>query len=158
MGKYFNENKNADLDVIKSKLWDALSEAKEGGPGSMEDFVQMVGLVMTRTLGPSLTDRQIRYVTSRLLDSEEKTMLGTGEGKSTGDMLLLASQALLGKELKNIPVLNVNVMKRDFQDFEQFFGNLDLNADLKEGPGGAVFTIELAPERLQQADYKGPNV
>lgn len=45
-------------------------------------------------------------------------------------MLLLASLALLGKEL-TIPYVTASLAQRDVQDFQLFFDNLGLKTELK---------------------------
>lgn len=129
MSRFFDRNENNNIEIIKRELLQAINEAKTK-PDNMQDFVKMVGLIMTRTIKASLQDHHISYVTTRLLDSPEKTMLGTGEGKSYANMLLFACQALLGK-CQNHAVTNVSVIQRDLEDFQLFFENLGLMANLQ---------------------------
>lgn len=147
MCRFFDKNENSNMEIIKSELLRAINEAKKS-PDNMQDFVKMVGLMMARTNNASLNDHHISYVTSRLLDSPQKTMLGTGEGKSYANMLLFACQALLG-ECQNHVVENVLVMQRNLEDFKSFFENLGLKAELQNTNGEHILTVATAEITLR---------
>jgi hypothetical protein len=125
---------------------------------SIQDVVQKVVLAMTETTGREPTPKQISYVTSRLLDSPEKTMLGTGEGTLTAHMLLNASQALLGKKQDSF-IDDFALIKRVSEDSQKFFGRLGLKAELTQAPDGfflAIVSVETTAEnKVQQSGKLG---
>lgn len=93
----------------------------------MEDFVQILGLIMNKTTRNNVTEQQVNYVTSRLSNNPVKANLGTGEGKSSANMLLLAAQYMLHQPI-NIEEINSQVLMRDLQVFHEFFNVLGINA------------------------------
>ncbi len=148
MSIFFESNKNNNIEILKRELLQAINVAKNN-PANMRNFVQMVGLIMNRTTAQAVNDLHIDYVTSILLHSEEKTMIGTGEGKSLAAMLLVASQALLN-DYHDTFVTNQSVMQRNLEDFKSFFDNLGLKAELLNTTNALILTVAPAEEPLHR--------
>ncbi len=129
-GRFFDDKKPSNLDELKLELASAIEQAKTD-PTSMRHFVHTLALVMSETMQNEVSDKQINYATSVLLNSLEITHLKTGEGKIAGNMLLYAAQALLGRE-NNVMYLNDSLLKRDAQDFKGFLSAVGLELKLDE--------------------------
>ena len=128
MGQFYDQNKDSNLNVLEHELTGAHAEALND-PSNIEDFVQMLGLIMNKTTRISVTQQQINYVTSRLLNNQEKASLGTGEGKSSAQMLLLAAQEMLYQRV-SLEETNAQVLKRNLESFHDFFNILGINIEL----------------------------
>lgn len=129
-GRFFDEKRPSNLDELKVELANAIEQAKTD-PTSMRHFVYTLALVMSETMQIEVSEKQINYATSVLLNSLEISHLKTGEGKTAGNMLLYAAQALLGRE-SNVMYLNDSLFKRDAQDFKGFLSAVDLKLKLDE--------------------------
>ncbi len=139
MGRFFNENKASNLEVLKTKLSEAIQEAKKDS-SNIEDFVQMVGLIMKQSTKRDVTPIQISYVTSRLSNAKEQTTVGTGEGKHAANMLLFACQALLESESLAV-VDDIASIKWDVEQFKTFLNDLNLTALIHENKGKGTLII-----------------
>ena len=144
-GQFFDTSKVTDRDVLKKQLLQKIADVEKASSAT-KDFVQMVGLVMTRTTGKALTDKQINYVTSRLLGNEEKV---TGEIKSVINMLLLATHTLLGKEYERPILSSVLDIRRSLVEYESFFEDLDLKTELEKTPDGIFIKVRQSTDSVE---------
>ncbi len=146
MARIIDDNNDNNLNILKSELLNRINEAKRDS-NQIRLFVELLGRILTKTTERHLTNQHIGYVTTRLLDSQEKTMIGTGEGKSAAQMLLIAAEALLDK-YNDTHFSHTAVIQRNLEDFQKFFENVGLKPELKSTSQGATLTVTSADNTL----------